>query len=507
MRIYDVLPPEKIKKITKEIFGIKEYKSKKEKFVNIGTRLIILISIILTLLFEFTPLRFSLSFKTQEEKKTERLYPFSIKIGNFSWNIIENENQMEFSGGLFEKQKIVFVGGNSPLIFENFNPKDFSGDLEINFIDTIEVKDAKETQEKEILEEEPEEVKEIVPKEETILEENSKDNLEENIKENLKQVDLEDKKIEEKEEVEKPEELEKDTFNQKEINFSKKIKSLFKNEALASGDERFFVKFVIFAFKNGENDEKSEFTISFSLDGENWTPFDKKLILGKKTIGFFEFGLESFDNIENLNNLKIKIETENEETEPVYFESVFLEVTKEKKENELIFDFEKENIEKAVGAKENLLFLQVEKEGNREIYLLDLKERKKEKISSNKALNLDFPIGIKDDWIFWLTEDKEEIVAFHYPTEKSLKERIPPFDCAQGERAEIKFPEISWKIILDCHNFYFSNEEIGEVFSDGNSISLERFKEIFKLDLFFEPEELIDTGFPTKLPEINETED
>lgn len=158
-------------------------------------------------------------------------------------------------------------------------------------------------------------------------------------------------------------------------------------------------------------------------------------------------------------------------------------------------NFALDKVKEVTGAVLNAIIVQIEKSGQDELWLFNLESETSEDITSGASVASDFPIGFKGGWIFWLAEGKGDLFAFHPQNKTFLQKPIPIFDPARGERARIRFSEISWEIIVDADNFYFFSNKTGEVFSDGNSEILESFRKRFDLDRFLTKEELSDLSF------------
>jgi hypothetical protein len=140
--------------------------------------------------------------------------------------------------------------------------------------------------------------------------------------------------------------------------------------------------------------------------------------------------------------------------------------------------------------------MKLEKESGSEVLIFNLINKKIKKIGFQEFSSAsDFPIALKDNFIFWLSKDKDKVFAFDLINEKYYQKNLPKFDPSKGERARINFPEIPWTVIVDNFNFYFFSPETGEVFSDGNSEVLENFRQKFNLDKFLTKEKLSDLGF------------
>ena len=130
-----------------------------------------------------------------------------------------------------------------------------------------------------------------------------------------------------------------------------------------------------------------------------------------------------------------------------------------------------------------------------ELWWYNLKNQKQENISFNTSVSADFPIGLKNNYIFWLSKDRNLISAFDCEKRVIFQKQAPFFSPGQDGRTRVKFSEISWEIIVGAADFYFFSGEAGEVFSDGNSEVLESFRQKYNLDNFLNQEELANLGF------------
>jgi hypothetical protein len=171
--------------------------------------------------------------------------------------------------------------------------------------------------------------------------------------------------------------------------------------------------------------------------------------------------------------------------------------TSENLEDDIELNLLKEEIKEIKGTFGNRAFCRIySDEFGNELWLFDLENEKIKIIGSQDfAPTDDFPIGLKENFVFWLSKGKDKVFAFDFIKERFYQESLPYFDPEKGERARINFPEIPWTVIVDNFNFYFFSPETGEVFSDGNSEVLENFRQKFNLDQFFTKEKLSDLGF------------
>lgn len=129
-----------------------------------------------------------------------------------------------------------------------------------------------------------------------------------------------------------------------------------------------------------------------------------------------------------------------------------------------------------------------------ELWIYDLEKDSLERIgvstTTRSTIAPDFPVGSKGGYIFWVSADKEKVFAYHLRDKGLYEKVIPLYDVTQGERAEVVFEAIPWKVIINAEGFSFYSETTGEVFSDEDSSSAEQLRRIFKLDAVLDPEEL-----------------
>jgi hypothetical protein len=171
--------------------------------------------------------------------------------------------------------------------------------------------------------------------------------------------------------------------------------------------------------------------------------------------------------------------------------------TSENSEENIKLNLLKEEIVEIKGTFGSRVFCRIySDEFGNELWFFDLDSEKIKIIGSQDFAPIDdFPIGLKENFVFWLSKDKDKVFAFDFIKERFYQESLPYFDPEKGERAKINFPEIPWTVIVDNFNFYFFSPETGEVFSDGNSEVLENFRQQFNLDKFLTKEKLSDLGF------------
>ena len=122
--IYDIFPPEKVRKVAREITGLKPYKTKTAKFFGIGWRLI-LVAVILFLLIGIGPVEIfrRVSGAFVEETKTVNFYS---TLCQGEWQNPQNAQGSPDVGptgdinSFSETNSAIYKNGPLHLISENF---------------------------------------------------------------------------------------------------------------------------------------------------------------------------------------------------------------------------------------------------------------------------------------------------------------------------------------------------------------------------------------------------
>lgn len=154
-------------------------------------------------------------------------------------------------------------------------------------------------------------------------------------------------------------------------------------------------------------------------------------------------------------------------------------------------DFARDIIKKIHGTSFDTVVFQVEKNNQEELWLYNIATGTEEKIDTGSStIALDSPLGIKSEYIFWLSGDESGVIAYNMTTHERKEEKIPPYDISKGERGEVVFKNIPWKVIIGTEEFSFFSEGTGEVFSDDNGSILELFRQKLQLDGVLDKEEL-----------------
>lgn len=160
-------------------------------------------------------------------------------------------------------------------------------------------------------------------------------------------------------------------------------------------------------------------------------------------------------------------------------------------------DFTIDFIRKIKGTFSNLVVVQLEKEGNEELWLYDVEKGTEENLalSTSTAFHSSSPLGVKDGHIFWLSKDNEQVFAYTIETKTLQEVRVPAYDPSKGERGEVMFEGIPWKVIIGEDTFLFYSDATGEVFSDENGAIAETLRRKLDLDNVLDKEALSNLNF------------
>ncbi len=175
--------------------------------------------------------------------------------------------------------------------------------------------------------------------------------------------------------------------------------------------------------------------------------------------------------------------------------------TKEEKKREKP-DFTLDFIRKIKGTFLNSVIIHLEKEGNEELWLYDVEKGVEEKVelSTSTSLLADSPLGVKDGHIFWLSKDSTRVFAYTIETKTLQEMSVPAHDRALGERGEVTFEGIPWKVIVGKDALLFYSQATGEVFSDENGAIAETLRQKLDLDAVLDKEELSNLNFHVDEP-------
>ncbi len=135
-------------------------------------------------------------------------------------------------------------------------------------------------------------------------------------------------------------------------------------------------------------------------------------------------------------------------------------------------------------------------EAKRSLWVYDIENSRRLQVASSSQVDFSSPLGIKDGYMFWLTDDGANMYAFDTKHKTYQLKQIDPFDLSKGERGEVLFEDVTWKVIVGGEHILFWREDAGEVFSDENSEALENFRKEFRLDSILSNEEKDAIGIP-----------
>lgn len=173
------------------------------------------------------------------------------------------------------------------------------------------------------------------------------------------------------------------------------------------------------------------------------------------------------------------------------------EVVEEEIILDLLPDLAADKIRRIKGVFLNSIIIQVIGKTKDELWLYNAESETKERIEAgtSTSVSAEYPFGIKGGFIFWMSNDRSIAYAYNPNTKVFLEQTVPPFDASLGERAEVSFPDISWKVIVNNDKFTFYSQETGEVFSDEDSNVQETLRRKFNLDTILTAEKLNQLDF------------
>jgi hypothetical protein len=243
---------------------------------------------------------------------------------------------------------------------------------------------------------------------------------------------------------------------------------------------------------------KTLFDIHYTLDGQNWN------YLG--SVNENNWQNLSFDipvnNWLDISKIQIKINSLPDTDYYLYLESMWLEVeyvskvegiTPEdtsilNKNLSLDQNFDYLKIIKIKGISNNKILAVLNKG---ELWFFDLIKEKQTKISDD--IDVNFDIGIKVNHAFWLSKDRNKVYYMNL-NNLTIKEKTLETDDF-SQRIYLPFPDFNLTLVLEGNNFYFQIPQIGEVFSDENSIVKDNFIKVFGLNKLLNEEELNNLGY------------
>jgi hypothetical protein len=140
-----------------------------------------------------------------------------------------------------------------------------------------------------------------------------------------------------------------------------------------------------------------------------------------------------------------------------------------------------------------------------ELWLYDPNNSTQEKISihgtttSFVTVSNEYPIGVKGEYVLWLSSEKNIAYAYNVLTKEITQEDVPKYDPSRGERGEIHFADMPWKVIVGSEGFSFYSDVTGEVFSDEDSRLAEQLRHKVGLDAVLDKEELSGLNLPVEV--------
>ncbi len=168
-------------------------------------------------------------------------------------------------------------------------------------------------------------------------------------------------------------------------------------------------------------------------------------------------------------------------------------------------DFTLDTIKRIKGTFLQAVVVQVKKENTDELWLYNIENDTQEKLEtgSTTSVSATYPLGVKGGYLFWLSQDESKVFAYDLLVKSVMQSAVPLFDGGKGERAEIVFEQIPWKVIIGTEDFSFYSEATGEVFSDDNATVSEAFRRKLHLDQILDVEELVELNFPVEETTVN----
>lgn len=131
-----------------------------------------------------------------------------------------------------------------------------------------------------------------------------------------------------------------------------------------------------------------------------------------------------------------------------------------------------------------------------DLWLYDIESDKRLVIATGTQIAADFPFGLKGDYVFWLSKNKQEVYAFDSRHRTYQSKELPAYNISDGERGEVLFDDVPWKVIIGADNFAFWSEATGEVFGDEDAGALVNFTDFFHLQTVLSQKEKENIGIP-----------
>ena len=199
------------------------------------------------------------------------------------------------------------------------------------------------------------------------------------------------------------------------------------------------------------------------------------------------------------------------ETIPTTLDEILLAIAHQEALDESMDDtlpnFASDTIKRMKGLLSDKVLFQMERKfgdiSRDELWVYDITHGSTERVGTSTGerpttIAEDSPIGIKDENLFWLSRDKKVLYVYTVISKEIHELPVPPFDQSKGERGEVTFPQIPWKIFVGGNDFSFYSSSTGEVFSDENAEVAAKLRAIMKLDTVLDKDELSGLGLPVK---------
>ncbi len=117
-----------------------------------------------------------------------------------------------------------------------------------------------------------------------------------------------------------------------------------------------------------------------------------------------------------------------------------------------------------------------------EVWLFDMRQELIHRIGIEEATIGQYPVGVKDDMIFWLNNLDEVVFVYDLRTAGQLHEMALVANLPSANEHRLTFPFPDWEVIWRSDQFYFYTKATGEVFQDENTESAQLFYDFFNLE-------------------------
>ena len=179
-------------------------------------------------------------------------------------------------------------------------------------------------------------------------------------------------------------------------------------------------------------------------------------------------------------------------------------------------NFASDTVKRMKGAFLNMVIVQVQKgTSTDELWLYNATDGTQEKLGATASSSIsvssisvapDTPLGLKDKYVFWLSLDKGTVYVYDLEGKTLAEQPLPAYDSTRGERAEMTFDGIPWKVIMNNEGFSFYSPATGEVFSDEDSRIVEALRQKMGLDAVLNKETLSNLSLPVSADPLPPTQ-